>query len=137
MPGSFVDSNVLIYLASGDPDKAERAEAVLRDGNAIISVQVLNEIAAVGRRKMQLSWAELGDFLAAIRAILPVHPLTEDTHVAGLALAEDHGFSLYDAMIVASALEAGCDVLWSEDMQDGRVIKERLRIRNPFHRHVP
>ncbi|WP_092780994.1 PIN domain-containing protein [Rhodospira trueperi] len=108
-----------------------------RDGNAIISVQVLNEIAAVGRRKMRLSWADLRDFLAAIRAILPVHALTEDIHIAGLALAEDHGFSLYDAMIVASALEAGCDVLWSKDMQDGGVIKDRLRIRNPFHRHAP
>ena len=57
MPGSFFDTNVLIYLASNDAAKADRAEAVVREGGAV-SVQVLNEIANVARRKMKLSWQE-------------------------------------------------------------------------------
>ena len=131
MPGSFVDTNVLLYIASGDPAKAERAEAIIGDGGAI-SVQVLNELTNVARRKMQLSWSEIHDFLSALRGLLTVHPITIETHEAGLALAERHHLSTWDAMIVASALHADCDTLWSEDMQDGMVIGGRLRIVNPF-----
>jgi predicted nucleic acid-binding protein len=65
-------------------------------------------------------------------AALTVHPLTLETHESGLRLAERHGLSVYDAMIVASAIQAGCDVLWSEDMQDGMAIDETVRIANPF-----
>lgn len=131
MPASFFDSNVLAYLASGDSAKADRAEAVLRDGGAI-SVQVLNEIANVARRKMGMSWQETRGLLSLLRGLLPVHPLTIETHEVGLALAERHQLAIYDALIAASALLAGCDRLWSEDMQDGMAIDRRLRIVNPF-----
>lgn len=132
MPGSFVDTNVLAYLASADTTKAARAEAVVAQGGTI-SVQVLNELANVARRKMALSWPETQAFLSAVRSLLTVEPLTEDVHDRGLAIAKRFGLSIYDAMIVASALQAGCDVLWSEDMQDGLMIEDRLRISNPFH----
>jgi len=131
MPGSFIDTNVLVYLASGEAGKADRAEEILAAGGTI-SVQVLNEFTNVARRKMRLPWPETHAFLSTIRALLPVRPITIDIHETGLALAERHGLSLYDAMIVASALDAGCDTLWSEDMQDDLVIAERLRIANPF-----
>lgn len=131
MAASFVDSNVLVYLASGDAAKANRAEAVVAAGGAI-SVQVLNEVANVARRKMHMQWAEVRAMLALLRALLDVHPLTVATHDAGLTLAERYGLSTYDAMIVASALLCGCDTLWSEDMQNGLTIEGRLRIVDPF-----
>jgi len=135
MPGSFppnfIDTNVLIYVASADAAKAARAEQLIGDGG-VISVQVLNEAANVARRKMALSWGETRAFLAAMRGLLSVQPLTVDIHDAGLALAERYGLSIYDAMIVSAALSAQCDTLWSEDMQDGVVIEGRLRIANPF-----
>jgi predicted nucleic acid-binding protein len=131
MPGSFFDTNVLVYLASGDRAKADRAERILRDGGTI-SVQVLNEIANVARRKMQFGWHETRDFLGYLRGILTVVPLTPEIHDVGLDLAERHELSIYDAMIVAAALVAGCDRLWSEDMQHGQVLDRRLRISNPF-----
>jgi predicted nucleic acid-binding protein len=131
MPASFFDGNVLAYLASGDSAKADRAEAVLRDGGTI-SVQVLNEIANVARRKMGMSWQETRGLLSSLRGLLTVHPLTIETHELGLALAERHQLAIYDALIAASALLAGCDRLWSEDMQDGMAIDRRLRIVNPF-----
>jgi predicted nucleic acid-binding protein len=131
MPASFFDSNVLLYIASGDPSKADRAEELIGAGG-MISVQVLNEIANVARRKMGMSWRETGTFLSMIRGLLPVHPLTIDIHETGLALAERYGLSIYDGMIAASALHADCDTLWSEDMQDGIVLDDRLRIVNPF-----
>jgi predicted nucleic acid-binding protein len=131
MPASFFDSNVLLYIASGDPAKADRAEELIGAGG-MISVQVLNEIANVARRKMGMSWRETCAFLLMIRGLLPVHPLTIDIHETGLALAERYGLSIYDGMIAASALHADCDTLWSEDMQDGIVLDDRLRIVNPF-----
>jgi predicted nucleic acid-binding protein len=131
MPGSFFDTNVLIYLASDDAAKADRAEAIVRDGGTV-SVQVLNEIANVARRKMKLTWRETRGLLSSLRELLTVHPVTIDTHELGLALAERHQLGIYDALIAASALLAECDRLWSEDMQDGMAINKRLRIVNPF-----
>ena len=131
MPVSFFDTNVLVYVASGDATKADRAEKVIAAGGAI-SVQVLNELTNVARRKMKMSWPDTYAFLDMLRGLLTVHPLTLDIHETGLELAERYGFSPYDAMIAASALRAGCDTLWSEDMQHGMTLKEGLRIVNPF-----
>jgi len=128
-----VDTNVLVYLTSPDAKKAQRARDVLLVGG-VISVQVLNELSLVLRRKMRFSWAETHDVLSFARMFMTVVPLTLAIHERGLDLAERHGFALYDAMIVAAALESGCDVLWSEDMQDGMVVDGRLTIRNPFGR---
>ena len=131
MPVSFFDTNILVYLASGDTKKADRAEAAIAKGGSI-SVQVLNELANVARRKMQMSWDETHALLNMLRDLLTVHPLTVETHETGLGIAERYGLSTYDAMIAASALHAGCDTLWSEDMQHGLALKEGLRIVNPF-----
>jgi predicted nucleic acid-binding protein len=131
MPGSFFDTNVLLYLASAHPAKADRAERLVGDGGTI-SVQVLNEIANVARRKMGMSWTETHGFLSVIRDLVDVAPLTIETHALGLVLAERHNLSVYDAMIAAAALNAGCDTLWSEDMHDGALLDRRLRIANPF-----
>jgi predicted nucleic acid-binding protein len=131
MAGDFFDTNVLIYLASADAAKADRAERLVAQGGAI-GVQVLNEVTNVARRRMRLSWQETHDLLSSLRGLLTVHPLTLEVHEAGLALAERYRFAPYDAMIVAAALQAGCDRLWSEDMQHGMVLAEGLRILDPF-----
>jgi predicted nucleic acid-binding protein len=132
MPGSFFDTNVLLYLASGDDAKAERAEQLLASGGTI-SVQVLNEIANVASRKMRFSWERTHRLLAQIRLLLPaIVPMTLEMHVVGLRLAERYNLSIYDGMIAASALGANCDTLWSEDMHDGLVMDRRLTVLNPF-----
>ena len=128
---SFFDTNVLVYLASDDTAKADRAEAVLAAGGAI-SVQVLNELTNVARRRMRMGWAEIHAWLSLLRGLLTVHPLSLETHDTGLALAERYGLSTWDAMIAAAAFHAGCDTLWSEDLQDGMVLEGGLRVVNPF-----
>ena len=132
MPADFFDTSVLVYIASADATKAARAEAAIAAGG-VISVQILNEIANVARRKMHLSWSETHAFLESLRGLLTVHPLTTEIHETGLGLAERYGFSTYDAMIAASALHAGSPTLWSEDMQHRMKLKEGLKILNPFH----
>jgi len=131
MPGNFFDTNVLIYVASTDLTKADRAEKLIGDGG-FISVQVLNEITNVARRKMRMTWTETRAFLSLIRGLLSIQPLSIEVHETGLTLAERYSLSIYDAMIVASALHADSETLWSEDMQGGMVIENRLRIANPF-----
>ena len=127
----FFDTNVLLYLLSGDHTKADRAEDVIAEGG-LISVQVLNEFAAVATRKLRMPVAEIGEVLTTIRTWCPVVPISEETHDKGMKLAERYGLSVYDAMIVASALLAGCRILLSEDLQNGQVIERNLEIRNPF-----
>lgn len=127
----FFDTNVLLYLLSGDDAKADRAERDLSSGG-VVSVQVLNEFASVASRKLKMSIAEIREVLATIRAVCTIVPIGEETHDIGLKIAERYGLSVYDAMIVASALLAGCKTVLSEDMQDGQVLEGRLRIRNPF-----
>ncbi len=131
MPASFFDTNVIVYIASGDANKADRAEAAIAAGGTI-SVQVLNELANVARRKMQMSWTDTHALLTMLRGLLTVHPLTLETHETGLRLAERYGLSIYDAMIAAAAIHARCDTLWSEDMQHEMELDGGLRIVNPF-----
>ena len=111
--------------------KANLEEAVIGKG-ATISVQVLNEVANVSRRKLKMSWLETNELLDGLRAVCKIQPLTIETHTRGLAVAERYGVSLYDAIIIAAALMAGCKTLFSEDMQHCLKIDCQLQIRNPF-----
>ena len=131
MRDSFFDSNVLLYSATEDEEKAARVEALMEVGG-VISVQVLNEVANVLRRKRTRTWTEVVDYLGRLRVALDVKAFTLREHLTGLAVIERYKLATYDAMLVASALLAECDVFWSEDMHDGLVIEGTLTIRNPF-----
>ena len=127
----FLDTNVVLYLLSADTGKADRAEELLAIGG-LISVQVLNEFAAVASRKLGMSWPEIRDVLAQVRAVCPVEPMSIETHERAIQVAERYGLAIYDALIVSAALLAGCTTLYSDDLQHGQVIERQLTIRNPF-----
>jgi len=129
---AFFDTNVLVYaIVENDPRKI-RARELLAVGGTI-SVQVLNEFVSVVRRKVKMPW---DDVRATMQWILLLCPeaitLTLKTHERAVGIAERYGYRIYDSLIVASALEAKCTILYSEDMQDGQVIERHLTIRNPF-----
>jgi predicted nucleic acid-binding protein len=129
---AFFDTNVLVYALFQDDPRSDEAEKLIAEGGTI-SVQVLNEFAAVVRRKTKMPWDEVRFAIENIRTLCPDPlPITIDTHREALAIAERYGYRIYDALIVASALEARCTILYSEDMQDGQVIDHRLTIQNPF-----
>ena len=131
MAEAFFDSNVLLYLISGDAEKASLAEAALaRGGHA--SVQVLNEFTNVARRKASLSWREVDDVLGLVRRVCEIHPLLLQTHDRARTIAERFGIAFYGALIVSSAELARCRVIYSEDFQDGQRFENGLVIRNPF-----
>jgi predicted nucleic acid-binding protein len=131
MNASFFDSNVLLYLASGSHVRGDEIERLV-EGGGIVNVQVLNEMASVSRRKFHMSWQQTLQFIDRTMRLLDIRPLTIDIHQNGLRLAERYGFAIYDSFIVAAALAARCDPLWSEDMQNGMVVDGRLTITNPF-----
>ncbi|MCK1392087.1 PIN domain-containing protein [Bradyrhizobium sp. 1] len=132
---AFFDSNILIYTATSDPRK-QQATACLSDGG-YASVQVLNEFVHVARRKLRKDWPVIELALVQFRvSLIDIVPITLNTHASAVALARSHNFSFYDALIVAAAIEAGCDTLYSEDMQHGRSI-DGLTIINPFLGSTP
>jgi predicted nucleic acid-binding protein len=128
---AFFDTNVLLYLLSEDHAKADRAEELLAAGG-VVSIQVLNEFAAVGSRNRMMKWTEIREALEAFQMTLRVESITIDTHDKALHIAERYNVSFYDALIVAAAALSGCAVLYSEDMQNGQVFEKSLTIRNPF-----
>lgn len=127
----FFDSNIVLYaLRKDNIEKSQRSIALLSDGG-VISVQVLTETTNVLRKKGQYTWSEINDFLNLIRSTCKVVNLTVRTFALAQKIAEAHQFSIYDSMIIATANEADCHHLYSEDMQHNFKFK-KLKIINPF-----
>jgi len=128
----FFDTNILIYAVGKNDPRAPQAEALLASGGRV-SVQSLNEFASVARRKLGMSWKEVRELLDQFCILCP-DPVSVsiETHKSAVAIAEKYGYGIYDALIVAAALEVGCKTLYSEDFQDGQNINRRLTVRNPF-----
>lgn len=131
MAEAFFDTNTLLYAISAQPDKAARSRSLLR-GAGTISVQVLNEFTNFAVRKHALSLPEVAQALEPIRITCRIEPLTVRTYDRAVSLAKRYSYALYDCTIIAAALLAGCDLLYSEDMQHGQVIEDALTILNPF-----
>lgn len=128
----FFDTNVLIYAFSDNDPRSEVARILLATGG-VISVQVLNELTAVLRKKLKMSWKDTLEGLAAVRTLCPtIAALTLEMYELGLKIAERYGYALYDSLVIEAALTAKTATLYSEDMNDGQVIEDTLTIRNPF-----
>jgi len=126
----FFDTNILICAFNKDDARQEVAHPLLAMGG-VIGVQTLNEFVAVARRSAR-SWEQISEALSAIRILCPtVVSLNLETHEAAVRIAQRYQYHIFDSLIIAAAIEAGCRMLYSEDMNDGQVI-DSLTIRNPF-----
>lgn len=126
----FFDTNVLLYLVSGESDFADRAQRLLAD-RGVISVQVLNEFCYVAKRKFRVSLPDARRVLVRVRRFCEVMPLDIETHDLGIDIAERYRLGVYDGMILAAARRAGCTSVLTEDLNAGQVI-EGVTISNPF-----
>ena len=126
----FIDTNIFVYLFVGDPVKADIAENIVKQ-QGMISVQVLNEFVAVTHGKYGFSWDKIESSLAAIRDECGIIPIDLDVHDQAIEICQMTNLSFYDGLIVSAALKAGCDTVYSEDMNHGQPIGS-LRIINPF-----
>jgi predicted nucleic acid-binding protein len=127
----FYDTCILVYALAQRDHREEVAHKLLAEGGAI-SVQVLNEFAAVAKRKYRLSFDEIAALSSASIDLCGVPlPLTVQTHEAAMKIARRYYFNFYDCLIIASALESGCRTLYTEDLQHNQQI-EGLQVINPF-----
>ena len=126
----FFDTSVVLYLLSAETAKADQAEALLSEGGTI-SVQVLNEAASVMWRKLGMDWGDILEVLDGVKQVLEVRPLSLELHQRSMTIARETGFSVDDSLMLAAAAEAGGGVLYTEDMQPGRIV-HGVRLVNPF-----
>jgi predicted nucleic acid-binding protein len=127
----FFDTSVLLYLFSSESEKADCVENLLV-ASGVISVQVLNEFASVGIRKLKMTWADVCEVLDTVRSVCRTEPLTVDDHDRAGEVMERYKFSFYDSVIVASALRAESEILYTEDLQHAQLIEQQLKVVNPF-----
>jgi predicted nucleic acid-binding protein len=129
----FFDTNILLYLLADEANaaKADVSEALAARGGSV-SVQVLNEFTQVARRKFLMPAVDVKHVLTTLRRTLAVEPVTVATHDLGVEMSVKYSLSVYDSMIVASALLCGATTLYSEGMHAGLLIEKQLRIVNPF-----
>ncbi len=128
---AFIDTNVVIYALGPASTKTPLA-APLFLGTPSISTQVLSEAANVAAKKLAMPTGEIRKLLLTLESLCRVEVIVSATLHLALEIVERYGFSWYDSLIVATALEAGCDMLYTEDLQAGQVIEGRLTITNPF-----
>jgi predicted nucleic acid-binding protein len=127
----FFDTNVLVYANSRDDYRTAAARQLLLDGG-VVGVQVLNEFASVARAKLAMTWTEVQEAIEKILILCPnPRPLSIQIHLRALGLSKRFGFSIWDGLILAAAIEARCTRLLTEDLQHGQIIDD-VRIENPF-----
>ncbi len=131
MTAPLLDTNILVYAFADDPRSAV-AQTLLSEP-FILSVQALNEFANVARRKLGMSWAEIRLAIADLSALAAaIVPIDKECNSLAVDLAARYNFSIFDALMIASALQAGSGQCFSEDMQNGLMVDGRLVILNPF-----
>ncbi|MDR2197102.1 MAG: PIN domain-containing protein [Coriobacteriales bacterium] len=130
---AFVDTNIFVYIYSGDEqDKRRQALSQIGRFDRVVSTQVLNEFCNVCIRKLRMELSSIGAAVEKICRTNELFVISGDTVKQALFIHDKYEYSYYDSLIIASALESGCEYLLSEDMADGQVIEGSLTIRNVF-----
>ena len=131
----FIDTNVLVYLYSGDQsDRRKAARSAVGNGSACVTTQVLGELANVLTKKFLQPAATVRAVMNEVRDACEVHNVTPELIDAALRLREQYHYAFYDSLIIAGARATGSAILYSEDLQHGQVIDGVLTIRSPFRR---
>ena len=132
-PKCFFDTNLLVYLYSNDP-KSAIVETLVRShfDRIWLSIQVLNELYSVLTRKGLKTKEEAQVIINDLMENCRIYCLDKQCIKRGIEINIQHKFSYWDSLILASALEAGCNLLYSEDLHHNQHIENSLTILNPF-----
>lgn len=128
---AFLDTNVLIYILSDDKPKRETAISLIKN-NPFISIQVINEFCNVCKKKMGFSYSEIQTIILQLLPQIHLTQLNKLTILKALDIGERYKYSYYDSLILASAIEANCNIVYSEDFQHHQKINNCLLVVNPF-----
>jgi predicted nucleic acid-binding protein len=127
-----LDSNILIYNHSLDHENKRLTARGFFKENPVVSSQVISEYLNVMKRNFKMQKLELMQLCSLWLEKCTVQPVVLSTIKLAQDLVGKYDFQVFDGIIVAAALEADCDILYSEDMQDGQIIENMLKIVNPF-----
>ena len=127
----FADSHVLLYTLDKTSTKQEIAFTLWRHG-VVVSTQVVMEFTNVCLKKMKFSKQDAIENAANMMEGSIVKSITKESIHLAFELAIKYEFSHWDCLIIASALEAKCNALYTEDLQHGQLVNGKLRIVNPF-----
>jgi len=131
MSAFAIDTNVAVYAFSRDDRRLVSMD--LLNAGPKMSIQLLNEFVSVSLRKRRVEWSEIEESLDIITELAAsMRDVSYEVHDLARIVSQRYRFSFYDALIVAAALLDECEVLYSEDMQNGLIIDGRLTITNPF-----
>jgi predicted nucleic acid-binding protein len=131
----FLDTNILLYSYSEDEaDKQSVALQLLEeyDADVIISKQVINELTNILFKKFKLSSNEVENVLLELDTVIPIVDFDISTQIKAVRIKDKYNLQFYDSLIIATALENKCTILYSEDMQHNQIIDGKLTIINPF-----
>ena len=131
-----LDTNVLIYAFGKQDDERKQIAKTIISKCPVISLQVVNETIYVLLRKFKFTPNELDDVAEFMKLNFVISDLNIHTLDHTLKISARYGFSFWDSMMVAAALDNHCSVLYSEDMQNDQIIEKRLQIVNPFKNRV-
>jgi predicted nucleic acid-binding protein len=131
---SFIDTNVVIYaFSSSDTEKRKKAlKLFLKESSPMVSIQVLNEFCNIQRKKYKIKFSDIKTNLELLMEKTNLHSNSFDDVSMACDISERYHYSYYDSLIISSALNNNCNILYSEDMQNNQVIENRLTIINPF-----
>lgn len=130
----FIDSNIWLYalIESDDPKHTTAKEKVRRVEAPVVSSQVVSEVCVNMLKKAGQNEAFIRELVSSFYSKYAVVSLDENVLLKASDLRNQYSLSFWDSMIVAAALEASCTVLYSEDMQNGLLVDQSLRIVNPL-----
>ncbi|MDR1610096.1 MAG: PIN domain-containing protein [Candidatus Symbiothrix sp.] len=127
-----VDTNILLYAHYADEPVKTKIALEIIDSMPLISSQVISEYMNVLKRQFKLSKEAVIEICIVNFNGSPFHSTTFETIKLAKTLIDKYDFQLFDSVVVASALESNCSILYSEDMQNGIIIEKQLKIINPF-----
>jgi predicted nucleic acid-binding protein len=129
----FFDTNILVY-AHTDVDiyKQQISQKLISESQSVISTQVLQELSNTLRRKFKQQWDSITNIIESAVLNNKIHNNDSQTILLGCEIANRYNYSFYDSMIISAAISSNCAILFSEDLQDGQMIYDKLKIMNPF-----
>lgn len=130
----FTDSNLWLYtfIAKQDPKKAAKAQQIVQNDNICLSSQVINEVCVNLICKAAYDEINLRKVIERFYFAYEIIDLNEQILLAASDLRLKYGFSFWDGLIVSAALSANAAILYSEDMHNGLIVENKLKIVNPF-----
>jgi predicted nucleic acid-binding protein len=130
----FIDTNIWLYafLDTGETEKSARARELFRKSETMLSTQVVNEVCVNLIKKAGFSEEQIAKLIQSFYEKYPIVEMDEDILLTASQLRQEYGFSYWDSLVVSCALAVNAETLYSEDMQDGLIVRGELKIINPL-----